>query len=389
MVHTFSTGAVAVFWISVAEIAYTYLLYPVFLGVFAWLFGKKHVPAESCTPSIAVVLPVYNEEKVIRKKIQNVFACNYPADKLELWIGSDMSSDRTEEIIRSVADPRIHLWVAQKRSGKAQMLNQLVPQIDADVLLFTDADIMFDAESIRFLAGHFADPSAGGVGGVTLHSQTDVGSAEEITYRNFEVVQKKLESMLHSTISAFGSFYAIRKKLFVHFHPHTYSNDDVIMPMSIIRQGYRMLFEPAAVSYEEPQRLGTEFKRRIRIGAGNFQAFFWLIDFLNPLCGWPWFCYVSHKVTRWFSPFFLLAAFISCGVLAFFGTAVIYKMIFITGMIFAVSSLGYRAFQLPILRHLFYFIAMNIALIAGFFRFLVGIRSAVWARTERKGHPGR
>ena len=197
-------------------------------------------------------------------------------------------------------------------------------------------------------------------------------------------MQKNRESLLHSSISAFGPFYAIRRKLFVPFHPHTYSNDDVLMPMNIIRQGYRMYFEPAAVAFEDAvPDVRTEFKRRIRIGAGNFQAFFWLLDFLNPACGWPWFCYVSHKVSRWFSPMFMCLAAVCCGTLSINGGPFIYTLFFVSGLLFVSAGLLHKLIPLPLARRVFYFLAMNLALIFGFFRFCAGIRSAVWSHTER------
>lgn len=384
MHSTFISTAVWIFWFSLFEITYSYVIYPVLLRIFAWRFGNLPASSETFEPSVAIIVPVYNEEKVIASKLENLFALDYPPGKLSIWIGSDRSTDGTEAIVRDIKDPRVHLWVAPERGGKTGILNKLVPGIDAEFLVFTDADIMLDKDSIRALTRHFADASIGGVGGVTLQRSQESDQSEELAYRNFEAMQKRFESMLHSTISAFGSFYAIRKKLFVPFHPHTYSNDDVMMPMNIIRQGYRMFFDSGAVSYEaQNPAVGIEFKRRIRIGAGNFQAFFWLLDFLNPLKGWPWFCYVSHKVTRWFSPLFLLTAIVSCTFLAKFGTAPLYKMVFVTGGIFTVSSLFFKLIPLPIMRHIFYFLAMNVALGLGFFKFLGGIRSATWSRTER------
>jgi cellulose synthase/poly-beta-1,6-N-acetylglucosamine synthase-like glycosyltransferase len=253
--------------------------------------------------------------------------------------------------------------------------------------VFTDADIMLDRESVRALTRHFADPQVGGVGGAVAFTQSKGSkNEEEIAYLSFEALQKKMESSLHSTISAFGSFYAIRKKLFMPFHPHTYSNDDVLMPMNIIRQGYRMCFEPLAFSYEKPRpAMKDEFRRRIRIGAGNFQAFFWLLDFLNPGYGWPWFCYVSHKVSRWFSPMFMIIAAATCGLLAAGAGAgvLLYKILFIGGTLFITSGLLYKIIPMNFSRSIFYFLAMNSALVLGFFRFLGGIRSAVWSRTER------
>jgi cellulose synthase/poly-beta-1,6-N-acetylglucosamine synthase-like glycosyltransferase len=381
-----------IFWLSVFETAYSYALYPALLRLLSRLFGKTTAIAltDDGLPTVAIVMPVYNEEKIIAEKLRNIFSLDYPAKKLSVWLGSDRSTDRTEEIARSFSDPRvnlpIHLWVAPERCGKARVLNALAPQVDAEVLVFTDADVMLEPESVKLLARHFTDQAVGGVGGrATLLQSKALENPEEAAYLAFEAAQKKMEAALHSTISAFGSFYAIRKKLFVPFHPHTYSNDDVLMSMNIIRQGYRMLFDYDAVSCEKMSRkVGKEFKRRIRIGAGDFQAFFWLLDFLNPKYGWPWFCYVSHKVSRWFSPFFMAGAALTCGLLAFGSASVLYKTLFIAGALFIGSGLLYKAVPLRFPRRVFYFLAMNIALILGFFRFLGGIRSAVWSRTERQ-----
>jgi cellulose synthase/poly-beta-1,6-N-acetylglucosamine synthase-like glycosyltransferase len=385
MIASLQTGIILIFWFSVIELAYSYLIYPVLLWFLAWRFGRTSKCIQDYEPTVAIVIAVYNEEKIIAEKLRSIFAVDYNKEKLSIWIGSDCSTDLTDEIVRNFGDPRIHLWVAPDRSGKAGVLNRLIPQVEAEILLLTDADIMFEKDCVQELTKHFADPEVGGVGGLTIHRFTnETAMDEESIYRRFESRQKFWESQLHSTISAFGPFYAIRKSLFVPFHPHTYSNDDVLMPMNIIRQGYRMYFDSNAVSYEEHnESVGIEFNRRIRIGAGNFQAFFWLLDFLNPLKGWPWFCYVSHKVTRWFSPLFFLSAVLACGFLARFDDMVIYKMMFYTGCIFAISSLFYQRIPLPIMRHIFYFLAMNVALGLGFFKFLRGIRTAAWMRTER------
>jgi cellulose synthase/poly-beta-1,6-N-acetylglucosamine synthase-like glycosyltransferase len=386
MSHAAENFMVFAFWLSLFAVAYSYVLYPVLLRMLARFFGRPSLSAGGHTPSVSVVIPVHNEEMVIAEKLRNIFAVDYPADKLSVWVGSDCSDDRTDAIVKEWGDSgRVHLWRSATRLGKTGVLNHLVPDADAEIVLFTDADIMLDRGSIRALMRHFADPTIGGVGGVTLQRrQGSVIPTEETAYRRYEADLKALESNLHSTISVFGSFYTIRKKLFMPFHPRTYSNDDVIMPMNVVRQGYRMRFEPEAVSYEEVMPgMKTEFQRRIRIGAGNFQAFFWLLDFLNPARGWPWFCYVSHKVSRWFSPLFLGLAAVSCGVLALSGGPLLYHLLFASGVLVGAAAILHKVIPLPLSRTVFYFMAMNLAIVLGFFRFLAGIRSAVWSPTKR------
>lgn len=377
-----------VFWLSLSVMIYSYIVYPVSIFIFAHLFRNPTKKSDSFFPSVGVLVPAYNEEDVIQRKIDNILAIDYPSDKLTIWIGSDCSSDRTEEIVKGYSNPRVHLWRAPSRGGKTGIVNNLAPQIDAEIILMTDANTMHDPNCIRAIVQNFADERVGVVAGHIEHITTHIKNKDEAggegLYRVFESRQKILEGQLHSTISAFGGFYAIRKKCFRPIPPNSYSNDDVLIPMNSIRQGYRVIYEPEAISMEDfTGNLRSEFSRRIRIGAGNYQAFIWLLDFLNPFRGWPAYCYFSHKVTRWFSPFFLIATIITCGILAFSDVCVLYRIFFTIGSIFFLSSFLYKIVPLPLTRNLFYFLAMNLALILGFFRFIRGIRNAAWSRTER------
>ncbi|HUI92259.1 MAG TPA: glycosyltransferase family 2 protein [Chitinivibrionales bacterium] len=378
-----TAALIVLFWLSLFLLVYSYALYPLILSLFAKLFGRPARTDETVFPSVGVVVPVYNEETVVKQKVENLLAMEYPAGRLSVWVGSDCSSDATHDIVKAMADPRVHLWVAERRGGKTEVINKLALRVDADVLMFTDANTMHRPDSLKKMVRWYADPSVGGVGGHIEHVCAN-RELEEVLYRSFESRQKMLESRLHSTISAFGGFYSVRKQAFSPIHYNAYSNDDVIIPMNVIRRGFRMIFDPAAVSEEETtESIRIEFSRRIRIGAGNFQAFSWLLDFLNPLKGWPWFCYVSHKVTRWFSPFFILGALISGILLALLHGPFFYTVLLFAGLAGLALALVYSFAPIPFIRPLYYFISMNAALLAGFFRFLGGIRSAAWSRTSR------
>lgn len=373
-----------IFWLSIFVLLYSYTFYPALLYVLSKKYGNPVSQNEYYFPSVGVLVPVHNEESVIEKKIKNILSSDYPADKLSIWVGSDCSSDRTEEIIRSMQDPRIHLLRMEKRGGKTGVLNFVAPQVDADVIYFTDANTMHHGDCIRMMARNFADPMVGGVAGHIEHAFKAEEEFGENIYRHFESKQKYFEGILHSTISAFGGSYAIRKQLFKPIPPNAYSNDDVIIPMNIVRQNHRIIYEPEAISEEDISgSVNTEFSRRVRIGAGNFQAFMWLKDFLNPRFGWVWFCYISHKVTRWFSPFFFLIAALSSVVLFTFSDSIIYKMIFAAGCVFLTAGMCFKLIPLRISKHVYYFLIMNLALLLGFVRFLRGIQSAAWSRTER------
>jgi len=373
-----------VFWVSLLLVAYSYLVYPVLLAGAAKLFKRTVRLGETHFPSIAVIVPVYNEEKVIKAKLENILSIDYPADTLEIWVGSDCSTDHTHEIVKQFPSSRVHLWIAQKRGGKTEVLNHLAPLVSAEILVFTDANTVHRTDSIKKMVRSFADPTVGGVAGLIKH-QSKKREAEEVLYRSFECRQKFNESQLHSSISAFGGFYSIRRELFKPLPYNAYSNDDVLIPMNVIRRNFRVVFDPEAISEEDmTESIAHEFTRRVRIGAGNFQAFFWLLDFLNPLRGWPWFCFLSHKASRWFSPFFMATAMGCAGALGFLHGAQFYACYFIGCAGLASAGALYLLFPLRILRPLFYFMSMNIALMMGFFRYCAGIRSAAWSRTERE-----
>jgi cellulose synthase/poly-beta-1,6-N-acetylglucosamine synthase-like glycosyltransferase len=379
---------IILFWLSLFIVIYSYAIYPAVLKLLAGLFGRPVKADAAYAPTVGVVIPVYNEELVIREKILNILSLEYPTEKLSLWVGSDRSVDGTESIVREfMGDPRIHLWIAPSRNGKTIVLNRLVPMVDADIVLFTDADIMLRRNSLKNIVRNFADPAVGAVGGNTLHVVRSGAATEESKYRSFEANQKTMEARLHSTISLFGSFFAIRKSLFLPIPPNAYSNDDVLIPMNVIRQGYRVAFEPEAVSEEEmAPSLSLEFKRRVRIGAGNFQAFLWLLDFLNPLRGWPCFCYLSHKACRWFSPLLILLGFLCCGIIAFSYDVTAYRFLFCLATGIVIIGLSYLFIPLKQIKPVFYFLAMNFALVLGLFRYLSGIRSAVWSPPRRRGN---
>ncbi len=194
-------------------------------------------------PTVGVLVPVHNEEAVIRKKIENIFSINYPTDKLTIWIGSDCSTDSTEKIIYRDEQSENSSVGCTVRGGKTGIVNNLAPIIEADIIMLTDANTMHRPDCLKAIVRNFADARVGVVAGHIDHisgkSKEDEETSGENIYRFFESRQKILEGQLHSTISAFGGFYAIRKKIFKPIPSNSYSNDDVLIPMYCIRQGYQ------------------------------------------------------------------------------------------------------------------------------------------------------
>jgi cellulose synthase/poly-beta-1,6-N-acetylglucosamine synthase-like glycosyltransferase len=375
-----------IFFLSTVGILYSYVLYPCLLFVLSSVFGRPTRSLGESLPTVTVLIPAYNEEHIIGKKIKNVLALDYPPDRLTVRVGSDMSTDRTNEIVESFDPRRVVLWTAPRRGGKTEVLNQCVPLVDTDVVMLTDANTMHAPDCLRRLVSHFADPAVGAAAGHIEHRTPSQNTGyEETFYRSFETWQKRMESRLHSTISAFGGCYVIRKTLFRPIPFNSYSNDDVLIPMNVIRQGRRVVFDRDAVSWESlSDDTRMEFARRVRIGAGNFQAFFWLLDFLSPLKGWPAFCYVSHKASRWFSPIFICTAGFALAALTALTGLVAYKILSLMAVCALGAAVAFTLLRVRIFRPFYYFFLMNAALLLGLFRYAAGIRSAAWSRTDRR-----
>jgi len=372
------------FWASAGAFVFTYGGYPILVKFFSRIFAKPLVQNKDYECTLAIVVPAYNEEEVIREKIENILSLDYPREKMNIWIASDCSTDQTEKIVEEYKEKGVRLWKAPSRMGKSQVLNRVIPMTDGEIAVVTDADIMMEKESLRKIVRNFGDPSVGCVGGNTRYGKGPEARAEERVYRFYERKLKEWESMLHSSVAVFGSFYAVRRELFKTLPDKALANDDILIPMNIIRKGCRVYFESEALSYEKPaSRVKGEFLRRIRIGTSNLQAFFWLLDFLNPLKGWAWFCFVGHKVLRWFSPFFLAAGWLSTFFLGWIYGLMLSKVLFLAGVVVFVVAVSSFVIPLRCSRYVMYFLAMNIALILGAVKFLCGIRRSFWSPPER------
>ncbi len=377
-------AAISLYFISLFLIVYSYIIYPVILRLFSAFWGKDVRFDRNYFPEVCVFIPAFNEENVIEQKILNVLSIDYPADRISVVVASDKSNDNTEAIVKGFDDERVKLWVAPKRMGKTGLINRVVPGLHSELVLMTDANTMHNKDSLRRMTGYFTSPEIGGVAGRIVHTFRNHKEDAESIYRSLEVFLKQNEAKLHSTISAFGGFYLIRQVCFRKIPYNSYSNDDVLVPMNIIRQRKRVLFEQSAVSSEDTTAdIKEEYERRVRIGTGNFQSFSWLYDFLNPLRGWPAFCYVSHKVMRWFSPFFILLFIIMQTILMLSVDSVFFTGTGVIVLIFLFFILLFWVTRIRLFRPFYYFAMMNIAIIHGFFKFLDGVKSAYWDRTER------
>ncbi len=366
------------FWIAVAIPVYAFAGYPVVLLGLRLVIrrrGRKTPPSPVPLPRVSLLIPAYNEARVIARKIQNSLALDYPAGRLEIVVVSDGSSDGTAEIAQRMGGVRV-LALPTNR-GKVAALNAAVPELRGEIIVFSDASAMLAPDAVRRLVENFADPSVGAASGryrVVKPDEVNIGAPEDL-YWKYEAFLKTQESRLGSTLGAHGHLHAIRKELYP-FPPAETINDDYVIPLAALARGFRAVYEPAAQVFEEAQEM-TGFKRRIRIVAGNLQQLRHLGQFLASWQPLALFFFLSHKVIRLLVPFAMLAALaVNLFLMGREGYRVLFGIQFVFYSLAAVGLTGRlrpRALRLP-----FYFCMVNSAAFFGLYHALTRRRGMAW-----------
>lgn len=381
--------SLAVFlWLCIAGVVYAYFLYPLVIWGLARVFGRQRQPRGGGAelPGVSLLIAAYNEAAVIEERIQNALALDYPPDKLEIVIASDGSSDATGDIVRRYADRGVRLLDFRQRRGKSAVLNSAVPEARGEIVVFSDANTMFDRDALRKLVPWFRDPNVGVVCGRLVLVDPHTGSNCDGLYWKYETILKKCEGRLGALLGTNGAIYALRKELFSPIPPTTIVDDFVIPLQAKLHTGCEIVYECGAVAREETAPdVGCEFRRRTRIGAGGFQAIGLLWRLLDPRRGWVAFTFLSHKVLRWVCPFLLIGALV--------GNLLLYDVPFYRGLLsaqlgfyllsFVMALLPTRLGALKPLRLTTMFTSMNAALFFGFCRWLGGSQKSAWQRTPR------
>ena len=373
-----------VFLISLGTLVYIYVGYPALAWALARLFGRAP-RAAGITPSVTLLIPAFNEEAHIEAKLRNSLALDYPKDRLEIVVASDGSTDATNSIVERFAARGVKLLAMRKHLGKAPMLSRTVPMARGEIVVFSDASSELAPTALRRLVRGFADPRVGCVSGLyRVRPSGDVRGAGEGLYWRYETFLKRQESRLHSILGAHGAFYAIRKTLFTRLAASAV-NDDYLIPMRIVAQGFRAVYEPKAVCWEAESGVSMrgEFSRRRRIAVGNCQQIVELAHLLNPARGWVALCFFSHKVLRTAAPVFMLALlaatawlpapWAAAGLalqLAFYASAA-------AGWLCQRRGRMVRWLSVPL-----YFCLGNLAMLSGVVRFFSPRRGPVWERAR-------
>jgi cellulose synthase/poly-beta-1,6-N-acetylglucosamine synthase-like glycosyltransferase len=308
----------ALFWTAILITAYVYVGYPALLAAWAWL-APKPVRRLPVTPPVSIIIAVRNEGPSLQTRIENLLDSDYPADRMQIVVASDGSTDDTADILSAYGERVDAVFLPP--GGKARALNAGVERAIHDVLIFADARQTYASDALRALVAPLADRRVGGVSGELLldcelgDGASTIGDGVGVYWR-YEKWLRRHESLIGSTLGSTGAIYALRRKLWRPLPAETIL-DDVLAPMQAVLSGTRIVFESAARAYDRAMPAATaEFQRKTRTLAGNYQILRLqprlLVPFLNPV----WLQFVSHKLGRLVVPYALLVLLVTSGALA-------------------------------------------------------------------------
>ena len=370
----------AIFWTCFLLTGYVYFIYPILLTRLARFIGRHYIRNE-IVPPVSIIISAFNEEQTIAEKIENTLSLDYPRELVEIIVGSDGSTDRTDEIVRSYADKGVRLLAFPENRGKTMVQNDCVSKASHEIVVFMDAASMCEKCSLKRLVANFADSRVGAVAGrvVFTRKSENLTTESQGVYWKYEQILKQAESTLGSLVGVDGPLYAIRKALYTNLDQDMMS--DFISPLLVISNGSSVVYEPGAVTYEEATTsTGDEFNTRRRIVTRGFTGISRYPQLLNPsrkpLLAWQ---ILSHKILRWLVGFYYVGMLVSSMfltgrrffLLAFCGLAAVLGLSFY-GMR-SRSGSGGGWYAIP-----YYFILVNLAAMFGVIDYLRGRRVISW-----------
>ncbi len=362
---------------------YPFAIYPVVVRLLPRWRPARRRQAGAPEPRVVMVICALNEQKIIRAKLENCLELDWPGGRVRVVVVSDGSADATAAIAREFSKRGVELVEREQRRGKIANLNVVVPALAEDIVVLSDANVLYHPDALRHLLARLDDPQVGCVSGkVVLTDSAPELDAPTGGYYSLEWMLQEQASQIYSMPGADGAMYALRRELFRPCPPDTLIEDFVI-PMAVLRQGRRVVFAPEAVGWERgPANLSEEFRRKVRISAGAAQA-------LLRGNAWPrnaplrfWVVFASHKLLRWLSPLTGLAALLlalACihtdlgrlVIAGFLATAMLAGVRLLTGW-------AHLAVSAP-----FYFLFGQAALALGLLKGALRRQSVLWAKADR------
>ena len=382
------------FWMLASLIIYTYVGYAIVLFLMVKIKALFVSKTSSTTvkewPSLTLVVPCYNEIDFLDDKIRNSDALNYPKDKLKLVFVTDGSDDGSEQYLSKY--PQVSTYHSPVRAGKIAAINRVMPFVDSDIVVYTDANAMLNQDALRNIARYFENPLVGCVAGekrIYQNEKDKASNAGEGLYWKYESTLKRWSFELNSTVGAAGELFAIRTELYEDTELDVIL-DDFMLSLSVVKKGYKIAYAHDAYAEETGSAdITEEMKRKVRICAGGIQSILRTTSLLNPF-NKPLFAfqYFSHRFLRWtFTPLALLLL-IPVHLYLGFSSGGVYAVLLVLHVLFYLAGLGgwmlkRRQLKNKFLFVPFYFLMMNISALLGAKRYFMGAQSVLWEKTKR------
>ena len=369
------------FWVLAFACFYVHLGYPLLLKLLTMRPSSGEDKVQNSLPTVTLIITAFNEEKSIEQRILNALSMDYPADKLEIIIASDGSTDKTDSIVAGYASRGVRL-IRRTRGGKTRAQNHVIPQATGALVALSDATSMFEPQALKELACSFADPEVGcAVGQVAWVNQAENAvTVGHSFYWRYEVFIRERESRIGGLFLSSGQIMCFRKELFETMDP-SFQEDD-FLPMKIVSKGFRVVYARKAVARDTLcSQAGGEIRMRSRNGNMSSRAYMRMaFEFVRARAWMPFWCLLSHKLGRFLVPIFLGLLFLVnlflikdilysitfIGQLVFYGCAII-------GCLALKNGKSSRVFVVP-----YYFCLSNIGLMAGALRAMRGEKQASW-----------
>ncbi len=377
-------------------IVYHHVLYPVLLKLVAKklnlipleIKGRSYVKStkDKQLNRFSIIIPAYNEEKYIADKIHNLSALDYPSDKYEFILLCDGCSDQTYQVANdaltqlSCQDLLFQVINFNENRGKVAVLKDGINKAKFENIVLSDVSALLPINSLLMLDSHFADDLVGAVSGAYRFASK--GSAGEQKYWNYQTAIKSRESAVASVLGAHGAFYALRRVCYEEIPVDTI-NDDFLIPMNVIKQGFRVVYEPRVAAVElESVDINQDMKRRVRIAAGNFQQLIYLLPLLAPKYGWNAFNFASGKALRALTPFILLIILLTS--LYLLSTHAFFIYVFVTqvlvyGGVWLTNILKYSPNN-KLIKLVCYLINGYWVALIGSLKYMLGLQQKVWTK---------
>jgi len=378
------TVLIILFWVGLFLISYTYIGYPILL----WLIGairRKKVGKGPTHATISIIIPAYNEAEVIRRTVLNKLECAYPPDEREIIVVSDSSDDGTDGIVKALGHASVRLIRQEPRQGKTSALNRAIEDAKGEIIVFSDANSLYEKDALEHLVSNFSDPDVGYVTGKMRYLNPDGSGIGDScgAYMKYENALRTLGSRCGSIVGVDGGIDAVRKDLYVQMAPDMLP--DFVLPLSVVEQGYRVVYEPRAVVAENALSASQgEFRMRVRVTLRALHGLWHMRRMLNPFKHGLFSLQLSsHKLLRYSIPFVLISLAVlnvcvlghgTFWLIAFFGQCLFY----------GAAAVGYCMLRsrksLPSVAYFpFYFVLLNWAALVAWLKFFGKKKQALWA----------